>query len=352
MEALARTFTRSAGAPHSDIYKERAEEIVKQDANEADKPYGQRVSKIFHDADFIINLDIIDQPIERQIERFCEILFSSNKYSPTKMEYGMNTAKAAAMRSLDLSRQVGAAIFSELGEITSLGSNEIPKAGGGTYWADDKFDARDYTLGYDPNQLRKQQQLAELIRLINPDSDVRKLAERDDIRDSQMMDALEYGRVIHAEMNALIDAARLGRAIRGAHLYCTTFPCHMCAKLIISAGISKVIFLDPYPKSLIDELHLDAAQIEHADRGNYSTFPAVSFEHFYGITPRRYREFFERGGRKNDLGDFEEYAGGKKIPFIDVKRPYYSALESEIEALGLKAGIKAGIFDEDGQTPS
>ena len=110
-------------------------------------------------------------------------------------------------------------------------------------------------------------------------------------------------------------------------------------------GIDTVVFLDPYPKSLVNEMHSDAVCIEGADRGDYTKFPAVKFEHFYRITPRRYREFFERGSRKNDSGDFKEYIDSRKVPFVDIKHPYYGALESEIEELAVAAGIDAGIFE-------
>ncbi len=99
---------------------------------------GQRVAKIFHDADFIISVDTERPSVMEQVTRFCNLIFSSNAISPTKMEYGLFLAKAAALRTLDLSRQVGAAIFSDKGEIIALGSNEVPKAGGRTYWGDDK----------------------------------------------------------------------------------------------------------------------------------------------------------------------------------------------------------------------
>jgi hypothetical protein len=46
-------------------------------------------------------------------------------------KYGLFLAKAAALRTLDLSRQVGAAIFSNQGEIIALGSNEVPRPEGG-----------------------------------------------------------------------------------------------------------------------------------------------------------------------------------------------------------------------------
>ena len=93
IDKLARMFARSAGSGPSDNFKEMAGEIVKQDADEAGIAYGQRVSKIFHDADFIINMDLPEYPIERQIMRFVELLFSSNHFSPTKIEYGMYASK-------------------------------------------------------------------------------------------------------------------------------------------------------------------------------------------------------------------------------------------------------------------
>ena len=52
---------------------------------------------------------------------------------------------------------------------------------------------------------------------------------------------------IHAEQNAIIQAAKLGISIEGATLYCTHQPCVICAKMIVNAGISKVIYAEGYP---------------------------------------------------------------------------------------------------------
>lgn len=52
----------------------------------------------------------------------------------------------------------------------------------------------------------------------------------------------KYPRVIHAEMNAIAGAARMGMATKGATLYVTHFPCLECAKLIAAAGIGKVVY--------------------------------------------------------------------------------------------------------------
>jgi len=131
--------------------------------NETSTVLGQRVGKIFHDADIIISTDA-QSSIADQVNRFCELLFGSNRISPTRFEYGMFLAKAAALRSLDLSRQVGAAIFSHSGEVISLGSNEVPKAGGGSYWCDEKHDDRDYMRGFDSNEQRRKENLSEFIK--------------------------------------------------------------------------------------------------------------------------------------------------------------------------------------------
>lgn len=52
---------------------------------------------------------------------------------------------------------------------------------------------------------------------------------------------------IHAEQNALIQAAKLGVSVQGATLYCTHQPCSICTKLIINAGIARVVYKYPYP---------------------------------------------------------------------------------------------------------
>lgn len=52
---------------------------------------------------------------------------------------------------------------------------------------------------------------------------------------------------IHAEQNAIIQASRLGVSIAGATLYCTHQPCVICAKMIVNAGINRVVYEEGYP---------------------------------------------------------------------------------------------------------
>ena len=71
----------------------------------------------------------------------------------------------------------------------------------------------------------------------------------------------ELCRAIHAEQNAIVQAAYSGTSVNGGVLYVTHQPCVMCAKMIINAGISKIVFRGDYPDELAMEL-LEEAGIE------------------------------------------------------------------------------------------
>lgn len=68
----------------------------------------------------------------------------------------------------------------------------------------------------------------------------------------------ELCRGLHAEQNAIIQAALHGASIRGSTLYCTNLPCIICAKMIINAGIRKICYLDGYADELTREMLSEA----------------------------------------------------------------------------------------------
>ncbi len=68
----------------------------------------------------------------------------------------------------------------------------------------------------------------------------------------------ELCRGVHAEQNAVIQAAYFGVSIKGSTLYSTTFPCSMCAKIIINAGISEIVFRVDYEDALSRRLFEEA----------------------------------------------------------------------------------------------
>lgn len=68
----------------------------------------------------------------------------------------------------------------------------------------------------------------------------------------------ELCRGLHAEQNAIIQAALHGVSIKGADLYCTHHPCSLCAKMLINAGIKRIILKSGYPDELARELFAEA----------------------------------------------------------------------------------------------
>ena len=71
---------------------------------------------------------------------------------------------------------------------------------------------------------------------------------------------------MHAEQNAIIQAARLGISIDGATLYCTHQPCVMCAKIIVNSGITRVVYREGYPDDISREILQEGGVIlEHVD---------------------------------------------------------------------------------------
>ncbi len=321
----------------------KAERLMHRDMNEDGDIHGQHLRETFHRADVFID-GINKKEMEAKTVRFVEALFGKADIAPTKAEYGMYAAKSASLRSSDLSRQVGAAIFTADGELITQGCNEVPKAFGGTYWDGEEPDHRDIKLGHDPNDLLKREVIRDLMERLQRHGLLSKEAEEIG-SSSQIVDRLtrkpssnatvgegalygaaitdltEYGRVVHAEMCAICDAARLGRSIKGATLYCTTFPCHNCTKHVLAAGISKVVYMEPYPKSKAKELHENEIEIEHEAQGR------VAFMPFLGISPYRYRDIFQKGRRKKDGVAVQWYEGFAR-PMIDVPVPTYVDLEA------------------------
>ncbi|MCP4706506.1 MAG: cytidine deaminase, partial [candidate division Zixibacteria bacterium] len=71
----------------------------------------------------------------------------------------------------------------------------------------------------------------------------------------------ELCRAIHAEQNAIVQAATSGTSIEGATLYCTTSPCVLCAKVLINSGIKEIFAGEGYPDDLSRKM-LDEAGIQ------------------------------------------------------------------------------------------
>ena len=136
---------------------------------------------------------------------------------PSNDEYFMQMARLVSTRSTCLRRKVGAVIVKDK-RVLSTGYNGSPK---GT---------------------RHCEELGCIRVKMNIPSGTRH----------------ELCRGVHAEQNAIIQAARLGIKIGGATLYCTHQPCVICAKMIINAGISRVVYKEGYPDEFSMQLFAEA----------------------------------------------------------------------------------------------
>ncbi len=226
------------------------------------------LKKSYHLADFFITYEtdkdskLSKYKMRQQLKRIFYLLHEHPYITPTKDEFMMHMAYSSALRSADLSRQVGAVITTRLGDIIATGANEIPTSGGGLYWAQthprngDIYDdalGRDYMRGVDSNVDER----LEIIRQISQDLNLDEIQIKQ-LSESKLKDITEYGRVVHAEMEALMACARNNVSTVGTTLYCTTFPCHNCAKHIIAAGVDRVVYIETYAKSKALPFHFDS----------------------------------------------------------------------------------------------
>lgn len=81
---------------------------------------------------------------------------------------------------------------------------------------------------------------------------IKGLAHCDDV--GHMMEDGHCIRTVHAEANAIVQAANNGVSINNSDIYITSFPCLNCFKLIANAGINRVYYCDPYPANQVFEL--------------------------------------------------------------------------------------------------
>jgi len=309
VQHLSKKICKSHQEFDSSRFLPEAEQLINRDQQEPNDRMGQKVSKVFHLADFFVD---VDHGMEEAVKRLVELFLGNVFITPTRTEQGMFLAHASAWRSASLQRQVAAVIATADGNVIATGTNEAAKPGGGLYWEGDSPDCRDFQRGGEINDDMKHRMLVEVVQRMlksgmchqkNDDGSDHQLAGEKDAQkvvewlitnqhmdNTRILSVLEFGRCVHAEMAALMDAARRGAGVDGSSLFSTTFPCHECARHIVAAGIKKVYYIVPYPKSLVNELYPDSIRIEGDECGGF-----VSFVPFVGVAPRRYQDVFRVG---------------------------------------------------------
>lgn len=286
---------------------EQAFHLIHRDYNEG-LASGQKVAKIFVEADFFLRLDkSTHSTVDSKVKRYIDLIFSSDIITPTTHENAMYLAASAAGNSACLSRQVGASITDSNGDVLSIGWNDVPKFGGGVY----KYEAQDPTRENDFRCMNLEggvcfndKEKSDIVEVVVTELITLGIVKEEDkfslsktIADSKIGSLIEFSRAVHAEMLAIIHGSQnAGQKMRGGKLYCTTYPCHNCARHIVAAGIKEIYFIEPYPKSLATKLHSDSITEDEA-KENF-----VKILVYEGVSPKRYLEFFKMNvdSRKKD----------------------------------------------------
>lgn len=352
VDAVRKRLRESAGRGTLDEYGPEAERLIEKDRDEQEKPFGQHVSDAFALADVVVSTTGGETS---SIERFIGLLFGDWTKTPTRDEVGMTFAQIAAYQSSSMARQVGAAICRADGSLVATGTNDVPKFGGGIFDANDlaagKTDVRDFSaFGYDTSDDQRRELLEDILRRLIKIEIVTTLSEDDAraaaehmllergslLRRAKFMATIDYIRAMHAEAAAFANAARHGVAVRGCTMYVTTFPCHDCAKQIIADGIHRVVYIEPYTKSLAQSFYAKQIDVD----GSNPSQETVRFEPFVGVAPRRYRELFAMSGiRKDASGRYREWDKSAAVPRLPETLAGASA-----RSAGEKAELRA--FDE------
>lgn len=300
---------------------------------------GQKVSKTAHQANYFIrnsseNLDDIAMPVER----FAETIFGIKLHTPTLYEKGMMEAASAAVRSACLSRQVGAAIYDENGDLLGVGCNDVPKFGGGLYAEHGDSDNRcfrwqDKVCHNDKHKRDLAEQIADAVK--GQEDDAAGIVEH--TLDGGVANLIEFSRSVHAEMEAIVSVARLGNgSTLKSTLFTTTFPCHNCARHIVAAGVTTVFYVEPYSKSLALDLHSDSISLSEDAKDK------VRFLQYEGFAPKTSLRLFSSAGRERKSGGkFVEANPGSAKPIFASPLDSYTTTENIVIDKLNKGGASA-----------
>ena len=321
---IAESHDETPASPNFASYLLEAEALANRDEDEASDEYGQRLRDVFQLCDLFVS-PTSALPLFQQIDRFVRLILGDLGETPSRDEQFMFHAYATSLASGALGRQVGAVLVAPAGELLGVGWNDVPKGGGGLYRAGEHYDRRDIHEDRDAVNVHADQIIDEMLEVareagwLSGDAKPRLADAREAFKRSRVMSLLEFGRTSHAETEAILAAARIGVSPRDATLYTTTFPCHQCARMIVTAGVRKVVYIEPYPKSRALELHRDAIfafddvaapQCGESDCAEPHT---VRFEPFVGIGPHRFIDLFSMSSSSGVPRDRKVRSSGERI---------------------------------------
>jgi deoxycytidylate deaminase len=263
-----------------------------RDSGEEEPPYGQKVADCVHLADLVVfnnsqcrHKNEWDELFSK-VEHYLKLIREPGFRRPFPRESFMTQAYVASLSSSCTRRQVGAVVVSMSdSEIVSSGFNDVPSG---------ELTCRD--LGGDGYCYRHDMIRLGLQRMkfcpqcgtniaVDSKAETRwicpicKLKLLDGYMPGRMLDLC---RALHAEEDAILQAAKLGSvSLKSCILYTTTFPCPLCAKMIVDVGIRKIVYVEPYPMPQAIEILQKAKP------------SAVEMEKYEGVQGRAFYKLFK-----------------------------------------------------------
>lgn len=305
-----------------------------------DQFYMQNVDKTVQLSDIAINNERDKNNLFESILRYLALIFDPGCTKPTGDEMFMNMAYSMALKSNCISRQVGAVIEGKDGYVVGAGWNDVGEGqiSCGLRIISDlenyQFKCLIDAINDKSNEQKSTDQIIkeivdkygelhycfcfkdELTNAISKSeikkvSDIIKATDNYDIsKNKECIDdilikfekevkfkGLQYCKALHAEENAIIQGSKIGgMGLVGGKIYTTTFPCELCAKKIQQVGIEEVIYVEPYPKSISEDVYLQDGIRKVKTRQFEGVKGLGYYKLFKSFYDQKDWQFFEKSG--------------------------------------------------------
>lgn len=298
--------------------------------------YKQNVSDCVYLSDIAVNNE--SQRIyifQRKLSKYFSLICRPGCIPPTDDELFMQEAYSMSLKSNCISRQVGAVIVGQRGYIIGAGWNDVgsgqmpcglrrfsdvdetyafPIAVKGeekvfsSFLAESSGGFQDHCYCFKDEYSKYQTQKRVNKLLGDSESPLMEWIEENHINSTALenlseiasknlsIKRLEYCRALHAEENAILQSSIIGGiGIEGSTIYTTTFPCELCAKKIYQSRIKKVIFTEPYPESISEDVFFK-------DGSHF-----VELEQFEGVKSYSYYRLYKSTVDKKEFQIQERY---------------------------------------------
>jgi deoxycytidylate deaminase len=274
----------------------------------------QNVSECVRLADVAVNNEGKKNMLYMKLLSFFALIKQPGCFAPGRKETAMHMAYSMSVRSTCISRQVGAVIEGPKGYIVGAGWNDVGEGQVGCgyrHFQDVKnlsnndlilhpedeegfrrwllrgtngTDAFCYKDKYSEYKIRKK--LRKFEKEVSSRFGKVSMEEKrliiENLQKSLNLKMMQYCRALHAEENAILQSAIIGgMGIRGGTIYTTTFPCELCAKKIYQSGILRVVYTEPYPRSISMEVFF------------HDGLRQIIFDQFEGVKSQSYFRMYK-----------------------------------------------------------